>query len=227
VDDELDIRDLLEYNLTRAGFGVSLACNGSEALKVIEAATPDLIVLDVMMPGLDGLETCRRIRDDVRMRLIPVIMLTAKSGESAQVQGLSAGADIYFTKPIANAVLVEQIHALLRGVERFVEGPDVVSIDDLIIDRGRYTVFRREGERAIPMHFPRQQFELIHFLASHPGWCFTRQELLDRLWSSDELIARTVDVHVRKIRARLGGEYIETVKGIGYRYRDSRSVNVA
>jgi two-component system alkaline phosphatase synthesis response regulator PhoP len=222
VDDEEDILDLLQYNLHKAGFSTVLAHDGAEALVQAAAVKPDLIVLDFMMPRMNGLEACRRLRQDAQLRNIPIVMLTARGEEEDYVRGLDVGADIYLAKPISLPVLLSQIKALLRGARRYETPPDVLRIDDLEIDRDRYLVYRDQGDEREELRFPRKEFELLHFLASHPGKVFTRQELLDQVWGRDVYVVdRTVDVHVRKIREKLNSEYIETVKGVGYRFKEA------
>jgi two-component system alkaline phosphatase synthesis response regulator PhoP len=222
VDDEEDILDLLQYNLHKAGFSTVLAHDGAEALVQAAAVKPDLIVLDIMMPRMNGLEACRRLRQDAQLRNIPIVMLTARGEEEDYVRGLDVGADIYLAKPISLPVLLSQIKALLRGARRYETPPDVLRIDDLEIDRDRYLVYRDQGDEREELRFPRKEFELLHFLASHPGKVFTRQELLDQVWGRDVYVVdRTVDVHVRKIREKLNSEYIETVKGVGYRFKEA------
>ncbi|NBC15955.1 MAG: response regulator [Bacteroidetes bacterium] len=221
VDDEDDILDLLQYNLEREGFEVVLARDGVEALSKAEDEKPDLIILDIMMPRMDGIEVCRRLRQDAQLRTIPILMLTALSGEEEHVEGLDVGADIYLSKPISIPVLVSQSKALLRGVRRYEEPPDLLRVHDLEVDRDRYLVFRERDDEREEMRFPRKEFELLYFLASHPGKVFSRQELLDHVWGRDVYVVdRTVDVHVRKIREKLGSEYIETVKGVGYKFME-------
>ena len=221
VDDEDDILDLLEYNLRRDGFSTLTARDGLQALDQAQQHLPDLIVLDIMMPRLDGRETCRRLRQDPRLRHIPILMLTALSGEEDHIEGLDAGADGYLPKTSAIGVIVSQAKALLRGVERLEQPPTLLSIHDLEIDRDRYLVFRQEAGAREELRFPRKEFELLHFLASYPGKVFSRQELLDRVWGPEVYVVdRTVDVHVRKIREKLGSQYIETVKGVGYKFTE-------
>lgn len=221
VDDEDDILDLLQYNLRRDGFQTVVARDGREALQQAQLQAPDLVILDIMMPHMDGLETCRRLRQDPRLRHIPILMLTALSGEDDHVRGLDVGADSYLPKSSAIGVILSQARALLRGVKRTEVPMDVLQIHDLEIDRDRYLVFREEGGERVELRFPRKEFELLHFLASHPGKVFSRQELLDRVWGADVYVVdRTVDVHVRKIREKLGSECIETVKGVGYKFKE-------
>ena len=221
VDDEEDILDLLQYNLQQEGFRTMLARDGIEALERAEADMPDLIILDIMMPRMDGIEACRRLRQHAHLRHAPIMMLTARSGEDDHVAGLDVGADIYLTKPISLPVLISQTKALLRGAQRYETPPDMLRAHDLEIDRDRYLVYREGPEERQELRFPRKEFELLHFLASHPGKVFSRQELLDQVWGRDVYVVdRTVDVHVRKIREKLGSSYIETVKGVGYRFKE-------
>ena len=208
----------LSAALEGAGFRVEQACEEGETPARIMADSPALLVLDVGGAREEGLEVCRRLRADERLRMIPILMLSDDAQD--QAPGLDAGADVFLIRPVAPQVFVSQVFALLRSVRRYVTLPEVIEIYDLEIDRSRYVVYRKRGGTKEALHFPRQQFELLHFLAGHPGRVFTREELLEKLWERDELIGRTVDVHVRKIRARLGSEYIETVKGIGYRFRE-------
>lgn len=219
VDDEDDILDLLEYNLEREGYSTMLARDGIEALEKANNEQPDLIILDIMMPRLDGIEVCRRIRQSARLRSTPIIMLTARSDEEDQVKGLDVGADIYLSKPVSIPVLLSQIRALLRGVQRWEIPPDLLRIHNLEINRDRYLVYQQKDNERIEIRLPRKEFELLYHLARHPGKVFTRQELLDQIWGRDVYVVdRTVDVHVRKIREKLGSDYVETVKGIGYRF---------
>ena len=222
VDDEDDILDLLKYNLRQEGFRTRLARDGREALRTARRQPPALIILDIMMPGMDGIEVCRRVREDAHLRTVPVLMLTARTEEEEQVRGLDVGADIYLSKPVSVPVLVSQAKALLRTARRSQTPPDRLSVHDLQIDRDRYLVFQGEGQQEEDgIKLPRKEFELLYFLASHPGKVFSRQEILDEVWGEDVYVVdRTVDVHVRKIREKLGADYIETVKGVGYKFRE-------
>ncbi len=221
VDDEDDILDLLQYNLEKAGFETVTARDGVEALETAGVETPDLVLLDILMPRMDGIEACRRLRQDPRLRATPILMLTALTGEEHHVRGLDVGADSYLPKSAAVGVIVSQVKALLRGAQRLEQPPNRLRIHDLEIDRDRYLVFQQhEGERR-EVRLPRKEFELVHFLAAHPGKVFSRQELLDQVWGSDVYVVdRTVDVHVRKIREKLGSACIETVKGVGYKFAE-------
>ncbi|MFT4603319.1 MAG: two-component system alkaline phosphatase synthesis response regulator PhoP [Rhodothermales bacterium] len=226
VDDEDDIIDLLRYNLEKEGFEVTQACDGVEAVLSASQHVPDLIILDVMMPRMDGLEACRRMREHPALKNTPIVMLTARSEENNHVQGLDGGADIYLTKPISIPVLMSQVKASLRSADgssdRSAEHasgtPHLVRIYGLTIDRSRYVV-DVEGQED-PLHLPRKEFELLRFLAGNPGRVYSRQQLLDEVWGLDVFVVdRTVDVHIRKIREKVGEDMIETVKGVGYRFR--------
>jgi two-component system alkaline phosphatase synthesis response regulator PhoP len=223
VDDEEDLLDLLKYNLQQEGFRTRLARDGHEALEEARRQTPSLIILDIMMPEMGGLETCRRLREDAHLRTVPILMLTARTEEEAQVESLDTGADIYLAKPVSVPVIVSQVKALLRTARRNEAPPDRLAVHDLRIDRDRYLVFQNGGENGeeTEQKLPRKEFELLYFLASHPGKVFSRQEILDEVWGKDVYVVhRTVDVHVRKIRGKLGADYIETVKGVGYKFRE-------
>ena len=221
VDDEEDILDLLEYNLEQEHYEVVRARDGVEGLQKAEDVRPDLIILDVMMPRLDGYETCRRLRRHAHLRKTPILMLTAREAEEDQVRGLDVGADIYLAKPISMPVLISQTHALLRSKHRSETPPDVLRIHDLEIDRDRFLVYVQTDDGRVERHFPRKEFNLLYFLASHPGRVFSRQELLDEVWGINVYVVdRTVDVHVRKIREKIGSQYIETVKGVGYKMKE-------
>ena len=221
VDDEDDILDLLQYNLEQEGFETEVARNGVEALEKARSEDPDVIILDVMMPEMDGIEVCRRLRADAHLRTIPIMMLTARTEEEDQVEGLDVGADIYLGKPVSVPVILSQTRALLRSSSRHEIPPETLRVHDLTIDRDRYLVFKDENGESNEMRFPRKEFQLLYFLASQPGKVFSRQEVLDEVWGTDVYVVdRTVDVHVRKIREKLGSDYIETVKGVGYKFKE-------
>jgi two-component system alkaline phosphatase synthesis response regulator PhoP len=221
VDDERDIVDLIRYNLTKEGCEVITAYNGEEALRR-SRERPDLIVLDLMMPVLDGFEACKRLKAEPSTSAIPIIILTAKSGELDEILGLELGADDYIQKPISPRKLVARVNTALRRAEGLqkstVESP-VIRVDTLEINRLNYTV-RLGGKDLI---FPKKEFELLSILASNRGKVFSREMLLNNVWGSEVVVVdRTVDVHIRKIREKLGeaAELIETVKGVGYRFRE-------
>lgn len=215
VDDEQDLLDLIDYNLKKAGFEVLLANDGQEALKKAQKHHPDLILLDIMMPKMNGLETVEALRTSKELNKIPVVFLTARSDEKTEVAGLDKGGDDYINKPISFSTLISHIKAVLRRYEE-TEGPDQINIHNLIIDRDRYTV--TQDNKAIQL--PRKEFELLYFLASKKGKVMNRQTLLDNVWGQDVFVVdRTIDVHIRKIRKKLGDRFIETVKGVGYRFK--------
>ena len=219
VDDEPDLLELLTYSLEGAGFAVRTASDGAAALASALAEPPDVFVLDIMMPRMDGLALTERLREDARLRLTPILMLTAKTGESDEIAGLDAGADDYLTKPVSPRLLASRVKALLRrGARRESASTSHLRVHDLVVDRERYVVTRG----ADTFRLPRKEFELLYFLAAHPGRVFSRSELLDGVWGPDVYVVdRTVDVHVRKVREKLGSAYIETVKGVGYTFAES------
>ena len=223
VDDEDDILDLLAYNFEQANMATLRAHNGVEALQQARDNDIDLIILDVMMPQMDGLETCRRVRRHPRLRQIPILILTARSSEKDHIAGLDVGADSFLPKSASIGVIISQVRALIRGMQRKdpVSNTNTLSILDLEIDRDRYLVFRKNQGKRIELRFPRKEFELLYFLANSPGLVFSRQDLLNHIWGPDVYVVdRTVDVHVRKIREKLGKKYIETVMGVGYRFKE-------
>ena len=222
VDDEKDILEFLSYNLTKEGFVVKTCLNGSSAIKVIDEFQPNLIVLDVMMPGMDGIETCEIIRANSNYDNIIIAFLTARSEDYSQVAGLEAGADDYINKPIKPKVLVSRVKALLRrktsqGTDQNISSSSI-NISDLNIDRESYQV-ERDG---IEISLPRKEFEILYLLATKPGKVFKREEIFDKVWGDDVIVGgRTIDVHVRKLRRKLGRDYIVTVKGVGYKFNSS------
>jgi two-component system alkaline phosphatase synthesis response regulator PhoP len=216
VDDESDLLDLIEYNLEKAGYNVLKAENGQTALKLARKHLPDLILLDVMMPRMDGIEVIRELKEDTQLRNKPVIFLTARSDEKTELEGLELGADDYLSKPISTAKLLSRIKTVLRRVASADELEIILEAADLKIDRSRYTV-TREG---VEFHLPRKEFELLYYLASRKGKVLDRQTVLNEVWGSHVYVVdRTVDVHIRKIREKLGDHYIETIKGVGYRFK--------
>ncbi|HIG74684.1 MAG TPA: response regulator transcription factor [Bacteroidetes bacterium] len=217
VDDEPDLVELLQYTLEQAGYRVLAASNGKDGLRLAETERPDVAVLDIMMPEMDGIELTQRLREDAQLRLTPIILLTARVEESDEIAGLDAGADDYVTKPVSPKKLVSRVRAMIRRQAREDEASTAqLRVHDLLIDRERYVVERPDSEESFKL--PRKEFELVYFLASHPDRVFTRAELLDSVWGPDVYVVdRTVDVHVRKVREKLGSHYIETVKGVGYK----------
>ncbi|NBO69524.1 MAG: DNA-binding response regulator [Bacteroidetes bacterium] len=224
VDDEEDIVDLIRYNLEKEGYTVATASDGDKALTVAEEFKPDLIILDIMMPGPDGFEVCRQVRLISGLVQVSIIFLTAKTGEIDQILGLELGADDYIQKPVSPRILVARVKTILRRAAEKVRtetiaAPEVLIIDTLEINRQNYTVRIDQNES----FFPKKEFELLAFLAANRGKVFPRETLLKRIWGeSVYVVDRTVDVHVSKIREKLGryGHLIETVKGVGYRFKD-------
>ena len=227
VEDEEDIRELVSYNLLKEGYQVAGVASGEDALSAVESKMPDLILLDIMLPGLDGLRVCRKLKETPRFQSIPIIMLTAKGEEPDVVAGLNMGADDYVTKPFSPKVLLARIQAVLRRAEAEhdqsgedeEEDSEVVEIRDLKIHPGRHEVFIC-GKL---VDVTATEFKLLHFLAQRPGWVFTRQQILDGVHGDNYAITdRAVDVQIVGLRKKLGeaGSYIETVRGVGYRFKE-------
>jgi len=217
VDDEQDLLDLIEYNLKKEGFDVLKAEDGEEGIEVARESSPDLVLLDIMMPNMDGLEVVEVMRGDEDLKRIPIIFLTARGDEKTEVEGLNKGGDDYITKPISTTKLISRIKAVLRRFEETEEPVNRLEVHDIVIDKDRYIVTKGEEE----FQLPRKEFELLYFLASRKGKVMDRQTLLNQVWGNNiYVVDRTVDVHVRKIREKLGDEYIETVKGVGYRFKE-------
>ena len=217
VDDETDLLDLIEYNLHKEGFKVLKAENGEEGIKVAKEHRPDLILLDIMMPKMDGLEAVEIMRKDEDLQKTPIIFLTARSDEKTEIDGLNKGGDDYITKPISTTKLVSRIKAVLRRFDDSAKTGNKLEVHDLEIDKDRYIVL----QSGVEFQLPRKEFELLFFLASRKGKVLDRQALLNKVWGDNVYVVdRTVDVHVRKIREKLGDHYIETVKGVGYRFKE-------
>lgn len=215
VDDEPDILEFVRYSLRKEGYEVVTAQDGKAALEIAEREKPDLIVLDIMMPELDGVETCRLLRKSKTFAKTPIAFLTARDEDFSQITALDVGGDDYITKPIKPRVLVSRINALLRRASYQSEEQDIIEANDLVIDRLKVMVYRN-GQ---PIELPKKEFEILWMLASRPGRVFTREEIFDKIWGSDVIVGhRTIDVHVRKLRERIGEHYIKTMKGIGYKF---------
>ncbi len=216
VDDEPDILEFLTYNLNKEGYVTYTASNGNEAIEVAKKEIPDLIILDVMMPDMDGIETCRELRAISDLKNVMITFLTARNEDYSQIAGFDVGADDYINKPIKPRVLISRIKALLRrsgANEKPVEEKE--EMGGIKVDRERYLVTKGDQEITLP----KKEFELIDLLASKPGKVFTREEILNTVWGDDVVVGdRTIDVHVRKLREKLGEDYIRTVKGIGYTF---------
>jgi two-component system alkaline phosphatase synthesis response regulator PhoP len=215
VDDDSDIAELLEYNLTKEGYTVRVASNGLMAIEIAKVFLPDLILLDIMMPQLDGIETGRQLRQLPELRNTYILFLTARSEEYSEVAAFEIGADDYITKPIKPRALMSRINAYFRREVQKVESTDEVVVSDLVINRKNYTVTRDEKATVLP----KKEFELLFFLAQTPDKVFSREELLQKVWGADiYVLERTVDVHIRKLREKLGEGYIKTLKGVGYMF---------
>jgi len=214
VDDEKDILELLEYNLEKEGYEVILAMDGEEAISKAKKEKPNMVLLDIMMPQMDGIETCRRLRELPELKSTFIVFLTARAEEYSELAGFDAGADDYIAKPIKPRVLLSRIKAILRRDQAFKEEQDILKVIDLEIIRDEYIV--RRGEQIF--NLPRKEFELLYFLASKPGKVFRREKLLEKIWGDVYVVDRTIDVHIRKLREKIGEGYIRTVKGVGYKF---------
>lgn len=214
VDDEPDILEFLSYNLRKEGYQVFTAGTGETGIEVAKKEMPHLVLLDVMMPGIDGIEVCRELRANAGMDGVVIAFLTARSEDYSHIAGFEAGADDYINKPIKPRVLLSRIKALLRRSAGGAESK-AVDVGKLKIDRESYLVFKEGEEIALP----RKEFELLSLLASKPGKVFARDEILNKVWGDEVVVGdRTIDVHIRKLREKLGEEFIRTVKGVGYKF---------
>ncbi|MBS9524981.1 response regulator transcription factor [Litoribacter alkaliphilus] len=215
VDDEPDIIDLLKYNLEKEGYEVETASDGVKAVKTAIRFKPEVILLDIMMPLQDGVETCRQIREIPELKSTFIIFLTARSEEYSEVAAFDVGADDYITKPIKPRALLSRITALFRRESKKEKEVSQIKIKDLVIDRTSYTI----DQSGKTITLPKKEFELLYFLAKNPNMVFSRDDLLQNIWGADVFVlARTVDVHIRKVREKIGDEYITTVKGVGYKF---------
>ncbi|MCL6259529.1 response regulator transcription factor [Aquiflexum sp. TKW24L] len=215
VDDEPDIIDILTYNLKKEGYEVESAEDGIKAVKIAAKFHPDVILLDIMMPNQDGVETCRQIRENPELKGTFIIFLTARAEEYSEVAAFDVGADDYITKPIKPRALMSRIAALFRRESKKENEVAQIKIKDLIIDRTSYTI-DKSGKT---ITLPKKEFELLYFLAKNPNIVFSRDDLLQNIWGTDVFVlARTVDVHIRKVREKIGEDYITTVKGVGYKF---------
>lgn len=216
VDDEPDILEIVSYNLSNEGYQVFTAENGIEAVKKAKKELPQLVILDVMMPEMDGIEACELIRKDPNLKDVVITFLTARGEDYSQLAGFDAGADDYITKPIKPKVLISKVKALLR---RFKEEDvkDTVKIGNLVINRDEYKIVLKGNEIILP----RKEFELLSLLASKPGKVFKRDEILDKVWGNEVVVGgRTIDVHIRKLREKIGDDCFKTIKGVGYKFVD-------
>ncbi len=217
VDDEPDIVELITYNLEREGYDVKSAYNGREAIEIAREFNPDLILLDVMMPEMDGIETCAEIREIEKLKNVMIAFLTARGEDYSQIAGFEAGADDYIAKPIKPRVLISRIQALLRRKGHVPEEQSVERAGSIMIDKDKYVVSKDDVEISLP----KKEFELLALLISKPGRVFTREAILNSIWGNDVVVGdRTIDVHIRKLREKIGSEIIKTVKGVGYKFED-------
>ncbi|WP_262905986.1 response regulator transcription factor [Sphingobacterium sp. FBM7-1] len=217
VDDERDIVELISYSLTKEGYQVYQAYNGKEGIEVAKQVNPDLIILDVMMPEMDGIEACRIMRAMPEFKQTFMVFLTARSEEYSEIAGFNVGADDYIAKPIKPRALMSRINAILRrnNTESGVDQVDKLEILDLVIDRDSFLVYRDEEKIVLA----KKEFELLYLLASKPNKVFTREQILKAIWEDSVVVTnRTIDVHIRKLREKIGDHYVSTVKGVGYKF---------
>ncbi len=215
VDDEPDILEIVGYNLSNVGYNVFTAKNGTEGVAKAKKHKPHLIIMDVMMPEMDGIEACELIRQESDLSDTMITFLTARSEDYSQVAGFDAGADDYITKPIKPKVLVSKVKALLRRLKKEEAQDQVVTVGDLVIDREQYRIVQNGEERSLP----RKEFELLSLLTSKPNKVFKREEILDKVWGNEVIVGgRTIDVHIRKLREKVGDDHFKTVKGVGYKF---------
>ncbi|HLT86344.1 MAG TPA: response regulator transcription factor [Sphingobacterium sp.] len=217
VDDERDIVDLISYSLTKEGYQVYQAYNGKEGIEIAKQANPDLIILDVMMPEMDGIEACRLMRSMPEFKQTFMVFLTARSEEYSEIAGFNVGADDYIAKPIKPRALMSRINAILRrnNTETGIDQTDKLEILDLVVDRDSFLVYR-DGEKIV---LAKKEFELLYLLASKPNKVFTREQILKAIWEDSVVVTnRTIDVHIRKLREKIGDHYVSTVKGVGYKF---------
>jgi len=215
VDDEEDILDFVGYNLRKEGFKVVTSLNGRDAIKLAKAEIPNLILLDLMMPEMDGIETCQELKRFQELKDTIIVFFTARSEDFTQILGLDAGADDYITKPIKPSLLISKVNSLLRRIPLQDEDSKVFEAGDITIDRERYLITIDGNE----IQLARKEFELLSILAAKPGKVFSRDDILMRVWDEDVVVGeRTIDVHIRKIREKTGTDHIKTIKGVGYKF---------
>jgi two-component system alkaline phosphatase synthesis response regulator PhoP len=215
VDDDPDIIEIVSYNLVQEGFEIFTASNGKEAILKAIKEVPDLIIMDVMMPEMDGMEACENIRRIPALNHVIITFLTARNEDYSQVAGFDAGADDYITKPIKPKLLVSKVKALLRRIKDQDKNSETINIHGIEINREEYKIIKDDIEIVLP----RKEFELFYLLASKPGKVFKREEILEKVWGSDVVVGgRTIDVHIRKLREKIGDRLFKTIKGIGYKF---------
>lgn len=221
VDDEEDILEFISYNLRKQNYIVYTSSNGKDALKMARLERPDLILLDIMMPEMDGIEVCKKLREDDRFHGTIIAFLTARHEDFVHTNSLDVGGDDFITKPIKPSVLVSRINALLRRSHQLKqkrEAPKILKIGGLELDEGRFLITLNGGE----IEIPRKEFMILSLLMSKPGYVFSREKIFQDVWSSDVIVGnRTIDVHIRKLREKIGEEFIKTVKGVGYKFDHS------
>ncbi len=218
VDDEHDILELLELQLTKAHFNVKTFDNGNDFMEELKNQAPDLVILDLMLPDIEGTEICKRIRKSEKYKDLPVIMLTAKGEEVDKILGLELGADDYLAKPFSPRELVARIKAVLRRAEVSNNNSDFLTIGDILhIDKRKFEV-KIKGEK---IYLTTTEFKILELLASHPSWVFSREQILNHLWGNDKIVLdRTIDVHIRNLRSKIGevGDYIKNIRSVGYKF---------
>ena len=215
VDDEQDILEIVGYNLSQEGYQIVTATNGKEAIHKAKKELPHLIIMDVMMPEMDGMEACEYIRKISELSNVIIVFLTARSEDYSQVAGFDAGADDYIAKPIKPKVLVSKVKALLRRLKGEDPKGDILIVGNIEVNREEYKIIQ-DGKEIV---LPRKEFELFYLLASKPGKVFKREEILDKVWGNEVIVGgRTIDVHIRKLREKIGDELFKTIKGVGYKF---------
>ena len=215
VDDEQDILEIVGYNLSQEGYQIVTATNGKEAIQKAKKELPHLIIMDVMMPEMDGMEACENIRKIPELSNVIIAFLTARSEDYSQVAGFDVGADDYIAKPIKPKVLVSKVKALLRRLKEEDPKGDILTVGNIEVNREEYKIIQ-DGKEIV---LPRKEFELFYLLASKPGKVFKREEILDKVWGNEVIVGgRTIDVHIRKLREKIGDELFKTIKGVGYKF---------
>ena len=214
VDDDADILEIVGYNLAQEGYQISTAINGRDAIAKAKKVLPHLIIMDVMMPEMDGMEACENIRKIPELNNVIITFLTARSEDYSQVAGFDAGADDYITKPIKQKLLVSKVKALLRRLKETEKDSETLNVGGIEINREEYKIVKDNIEIVLP----RKEFELFYLLATKPGKVFKREEILDKIWGNDVIVGgRTIDVHIRKLREKIGDDFFKTIKGVGYK----------
>ena len=216
VDDEPDILEILKYNLSNEGYNVSTAADGKSAIEMAYKISPNLIIMDVMMPNMDGIEACEKLRSDEKFNDTIIMFLTARGEDYSHVAAYDAGADDYVTKPVKPKVLVSKVKGLLRRLKKVIANDiNEIVFDDIKIDREKYKVYISDKV----LNLPRKEFELLYLLASKPDKVYKREKIMETVWGSEVVVGdRTIDVHIRKLREKVGDKYFKTVKGVGYKF---------